>query len=210
MDDARIGTLIDAGKNFKSLDVYTSAECIGKNQEFVRDGFEWDTWEKNMFRLHDSENIRSVHIMMTISALSIWSIAEFMNKIIDWRKNFLNQEEFFMSVNILRFPSFQSINIISQEVKNQLADEIEEALNRNKEYMIGWEENQFKRVIEYLRKVDTSYEDTDTFENKHHDFKTFVEQYAIRREMPIEDYMPKEFTSWFKTLKTIEKVENNG
>ena len=210
MDDARISTLIDAGKNFKSLDVYTSAECVGKNQEFVRDGFEWDTWEKNMFRLHDSENIRSVHIMMTISALSIWSIAEFMDKIITWRKNFLNKEEFFMSVNILRFPSFQSINIIAQDVKNKLADEIEETLNRNKQYMIGWEENQFQRVIEYLRKVDTSYEDTDTFENKHHDFKNFVEQYATRREMPIDEYMPTEFQEWFKTLKTIEKIESNG
>ncbi len=210
MDDDRIDTLIEAGKNFKSFDVYTSAECIGKNQEFVRDGFEWDTWEKNMFRLHDSENIRSVHIMMTISALSIWSIAEFMDKIITWRKNFLNKEEFFMSVNILRFPSFQSINIIAQDVKNKLADEIEETLNRNKQYMIGWEENQFQRVIEYLRKVDTSYEDTDTFENKHHDFKNFVEQYATRREMPIDEYMPTEFIDWFKTLKTIEKIESNG
>ncbi len=210
MDDDRIDTLIEAGKNFKSFDVYTSAECIGKNQEFVRDGFEWDTWEKNMFRLHDSENIRSVHIMMTISALSIWSMAEFMDKIITWRKNFLNKEEFFMSVNILRFPSFQSINIIAQDVKNKLADEIEETLNRNKQYMIGWEENQFQRVIEYLRKVDTSYEDTDTFENKHHDFKNFVEQYATRREMPIDEYMPTEFIDWFKTLKTIEKIESNG
>jgi len=210
MDDDRIDTLIEAGKNFKSFDVYTSAECVGKNQEFVRDGFEWDTWEKNMFRLHDSENIRSVHIMMTISALSIWSIAEFMDKIITWRKNFLNKEEFFMSVNILRFPSFQSINIIAQDVKNKLADEIEETLNRNKQYMIGWEENQFQRVIEYLRKVDTSYEDTDTFENKHHDFKNFVEQYATRREMPIDEYMPTEFIDWFKTLKTIEKIESNG
>ena len=210
MDDDRMDTLINAAKNFKSFDVYTSAECMGKNQEFVRDGFEWDTWEKNMFRLHESENIRSVHIMMTISALSIWTVADFMDKIIAWRKKFVNKEEFFMSVNILRFPSFQSINIISQDVKNKLADEIEETLNKNKQYMIGWEENQFQRVIEYLRKVDTSYEDTDTFENKHHDFKNFVEQYAVRRKMPIDEYMPTEFIDWFKTLKTIEKVEDNG
>jgi len=210
MDDDRMDTLIDAAKQFKSFDVYTSAECMGKNQEFVRDGFEWDTWEKNMFRLHDSPNIRSVHIMMTISALSIWTVADFMDKIIAWRKKFVNKEEFFMSVNILRFPSFQSVNIISQDIKNKLADEIEEKLNRNKQYMIGWEENQYERLIKYLRKVDTSYEDVDTIQNKHHDFKNFVEQYAVRRKMPIDEYMPTEFIDWFKTLKTIEKVEDNG
>ena len=205
MDDDRIDTLIDAAKNFKSFDVYTSAECMEKNQEFVRDGFEWDTWERNMFRLHESENIRSVHIMMTISALSVWTVAPFMDKIINWRKQFKNKQEFFMSVNILRFPSFQSVNIIAQDVKNKLADEIEEALNRNKEHMIGWEANQFERLIKYLRKVDTSYEDTDTFDNKHHDFKNFVEQYAVRREMPIDEYMPEEFQTWFNTIDTIKE-----
>jgi hypothetical protein len=143
--------------------------------------------------------------MMTISALSVWTVAPFMDKIINWRKQFKNKQEFFMSVNILRFPSFQSVNIIAQDVKNKLADEIEEALNRNKEHMIGWEANQFERLIKYLRKVDTSYEDTDTFDNKHHDFKNFVEQYAVRREMPIDEYMPEEFQTWFNTIDTIKE-----
>ena len=42
-------------------------ECIGELQEFVRDGFDWDVWEKNILRMYHSENVNSVHIMMTIS-----------------------------------------------------------------------------------------------------------------------------------------------
>jgi organic radical activating enzyme len=204
MDDERIETLINAAKNFKSFDVYTSAESIGKHGEFVRDGFEWDTWERNLFKLHESPNIRSVHIMMTISALSVWTIDQFMDKIINWRKRFSQKEEFFMSVNILRFPSFQSINIIDKENKLMIADKIESALNRNREYMIGWEANQYERVITYLRDVDKSYEDTDVIENKHHDFKNFIEQYSVRREMPLDEYLPTEFLNWFNTLKKDE------
>ena len=207
MEDERMDTLIDAAKNFKSFDVYTSAECIGELQEFVRDGFDWDVWEKNILRMYHSENINSVHIMMTISSLSIWSVDEFLEKIVGWRKEFDDKEAFYMSVNILRFPSFQSVNIISQDVKNMLADKIETAVNKNRDWMKEWEINHYERLVTYLRKVDVSYEDSDAMENKHNDFKNFVFQYAKRRQKPIEEYLPWEFIDWFKSIETLQKKD---
>ena len=109
-----------------------------------------------------------------------------------------------MSVNILRFPSFQSVNVISQEVKNTIADKLEKTINENREWMKEWEMNHYDRLVTYLRNVDTSYEDSDVIENKHNDFKNFVEQYATRRQKPIIDYTPIEFQNWFNTLKTLE------
>jgi hypothetical protein len=51
-----------------------------------------------------------------------------------------------------------------------------------------------------LRQVDVSYEDSDSTENKINDLKKFVNQYSIRRNKPIDEYMPIEFMDWFKTL----------
>ena len=205
LEDERMDTLLDAAKNFKAFDVYTSAECTGELQEFVRDGFDWDVWEKNILRMYHSENVRDVHIMMTISALSIWSVDEFLTKIVNWRKEFEDKEAFYMSVNILRFPSFQSVNIISQSVKNTLADKIEKTINENKDWMKEWEINHYERLVTYLRNVDTSYEDSDVIENKHNDFKHFVLQYSKRRQKSIERYLPWEFIEWFNSIKTLEK-----
>lgn len=200
MDEDRLNRLLDSSKKFKALDIYTSAECFGKHQEFVRDGFSWDLWKKNMFIIESSKKIRSLNIMMTISALSIWTVDEFLKQIITWRKRFNNKNTFLMSVNILRFPSFQSVNMIDQETKNDLSNKIETVLNNNKIWMQDWEINQFDRLLLYLREVDKSYEDSDTKEDKTNDLKKFVNQYSLRRNKPYQEYMPTEFIEWFEKL----------
>ena len=204
MDDKRLDKLITASNKFKKFDIYTSAECMGKNQEFVRDGFEWNIWTKNMFKLQDSNFNGKVNIMMTISALSIWTVAEFLEMIVEWRKKINQKEQFYMSVNILRFPSFQSVNIIDQSIKEELADKIETVLEKSREIMIGWEANQFERLIKYLRNVERSYEDQDKLEDKRKDFKNFINQYASRRKKSLDKYLPTKAKLWLNTLKALE------
>lgn len=206
MDDKRLDKLIAASSKFKKFDIYTSAECMGKNQEFVRDGFEWDIWTKNMFKLQNSNFNGKVNIMMTISALSIWTVAEFLEMIVEWRRKINQKEQFYMSVNILRFPSFQSVNIIDQSIKEELANKIETILNKSREIMIGWEANQFERLIKYLRNVERSYEDQDKLEDKRKDFINFINQYADRRKKPLETYLPQQANLWLKNLTTQENV----
>ena len=201
MEDSRLERLINAGKKFEKLDIYTSAECMHKNQEFVRDGFDWDVWEKNIMKATESPYVNGMYIMMTISVLSIWTVAEFLQTIVNWKKKFNNRHAFFMSVNILRFPSFQSVNMLPIEIKEELASRIEKVMVENKEWINDLETNQFKRLLIYLRKVDTSYEDKDDFGKKRNDFINFIEQYAERRNKPLEEYMPVEFNNWYTNLK---------
>lgn len=200
MDQSRLNTLMESSKNFKAFDIYTSAECVGKNQMFTRDGFDWNIWEKNLNQLIQCDTIRNVHIMMTISAISIWTVDSFLKKIIDKRKELNNKNILFMSVNILRFPSFQSVNIISQELKNELAFKIKKVLDSSVDWMQEWEVNHYNRLLVYLTGVDKSYEDTDTLYDKQNDFKNFIIQYARRRNMPVHEYMPIEFNNWLKTI----------
>jgi hypothetical protein len=200
MDDERLYRLLNSSNKFKSLDIYTSAECFGKHQEFVRDGFKWDLWKDNMFKVEKSKKVRRLNIMMTISVLSIWTVDLFLDEIVKWRKELNNIHTFSMSVNILRFPSFQSINMIDQNIKNLLADNIESSVISNRPWMEEWEVNHFDRLVLYLRQVDISYEDSDSTENKINDLKKFLNQYSIRRNKPIDEYMPIEFINWFNKL----------
>ena len=199
MEDSRLERLVNASKKFKKFEIYTSAECYGPLQEFVRDGFEWDVWEKNMFTLNKVDTVTTVNIMMTISALSIWGVAEFLEKIVEWRQS-TRPNQYYMSLNILRFPSFQSVNIIDQKYKDILADRIENTLENIKDVLQAWEINQITRLIKYLRNVTKSYEDNDGLDKKLSDFKSFVTQYATRRDKPIEDYFTKEMFNWYKTI----------
>ena len=56
----------------------------------------------------------------------------------------------------------------------------------------------------YLRRVDTSYDDVDNYGKKKNDFVNFIEQYAERREKPLQEYMPNKFLNWYEDLKNGE------
>ena len=47
-------------------------------------------------------------------------------------------------------------------------------------------------------------EDVDAYSKKRNDLINFVDQYAVRRNKPIEEYMPKEFNDWYQELKNGE------
>lgn len=204
MEDSRLDRLVEAGKKFEKLDIYTSAECMYKNQEFVRDGFEWDIWEKNVKKAVASPHINGMYVMMTISLLGIWTVDKFVKQIVEWKKEVNDKHAFFMSVNILRFPSFQSVTMLPQPIKEDLANRIEKVMKEEYDWINDLERNQLKRLLIYLRRVDSSMEDVDAYSKKRNDLINFVDQYAVRRNKPVEEYMPQEFNDWYQELKNEE------
>jgi organic radical activating enzyme len=204
MEDSRLDRLVEAGKKFEKLDIYTSAECMYKNQEFVRDGFDWDIWEKNVKKAVASPHINGMYVMMTISLLGIWTVDKFVKQIVEWKKEVNDKHAFFMSVNILRFPSFQSVTMLPQTIKEDLANRIEKVMKEEYDWINDLERNQLKRLLIYLRRVDSSMEDVDAYSKKRNDLINFVDQYAVRRNKPVEEYMPQEFNNWYQQLKNEE------
>ena len=200
----RLQKLISIKDQFKKYDIYTSCESYGDNAEFARSGLKYDTWKQNLQLLQEQCPDVNTHIMMTISSLSIWSVDKFLDDMIQLRldtQEVLKQKRPFyhMSVNILRFPSFQSVNILPFEIKMDLAQKLRASIERNTDNLTDIEINNYNRCVHYLEKVDKSYEDVDLIEDKHSDFKQFVNQYSTRKNLPLTK-MPEEFRTWFETL----------
>jgi hypothetical protein len=106
-----------------------------------------------------------------------------------------------MSFNILRFPSFQSVNILPANIKNELSQNFENWLIYYSKFLNESELNQFKRVVSYLKHVDKSYEDNDSTENKINDFVKFFKSYANRRNLNITESVNNEqFTKWWNII----------
>lgn len=197
MDEIKMSQLIMSSKKFKNFDLYTSGESYGSHGEFVRSGLDYQLWRNNLIKFASEGNYRSIHIMMTISALSIWTITEFMTDILSLRSQFNSQ--FHMSVNILRYPSFQNINVLPPNLKLVLEKKISNWLTDAKG-LSEFEFNQIDRLVTYLRTVDRSYEDTDTIEQKSNDLIKFTKQYSIRKNKDIKEIFPKEFYEWMMLL----------
>lgn len=198
MDQSRLIKLIESSKKFKKFDLYTSCEAVGEHAEFVRSGLDYEQWRNNLIQFANDGHYRMIHIMLTVSALSIWTITEFMSDILELRKN-VDGRQFHMSVNILRFPSFQSLNILPEHLKASQAAKISSWLE-TAQGLGDFERNQIERLVTYLRTVDRSQEDTDTIEHKQHDFAKFTTEYARRHNKDISKIFPQEFNNWYNTL----------
>ena len=188
-----IDKLIDARQHLPSLDVYTSCEATGSHAEYIRDGLHYDYWWDNLVRL--SEAGISTHCMMTVNALCLGTLPDLIFKIL-YKRQELGKDFGVFSLNILRFPSFQSCLVLPQSVKNVCAGRLSYVLNWD---LHDFERGQVERLIEYLHTVETPHSEAFEMPKLHNDFKQFYQQYDIRRNKNFETTFP-ELTAWYQKL----------
>ena len=119
MDRDRLDRLVNASERFENFDLYTSCEAYGRSAEFIRSGLNYDLWLANLRDFANRAQYRNINIMLTISSLVMFSITDFLDDMIDLKREYASRPGLFsLSVNILRFPSFQSINLLPEHIKN--------------------------------------------------------------------------------------------
>ena len=177
-----------------AIDIYTSQESVGEQAEYIRDGLDYAAWLRNVGKLLDSKDIRAVHCMATINALCLDSLPELLTKIVEFKQRY-GRERVSFTLNILRFPSFQSPLVLPDHLKlyyrNRLIDW--GLKHQEKTYMHEHELNHLSRLVEYLDLVDTPHSDTFELPKLHNDFRQFYTQYDQRRG--------KDFVKTFPVLK---------
>ena len=203
--------LIELSHFVPHLEVYTSAESFGKHSEYIRDGFIWDKWIHNLTRLHTEGNIKKTHVMMTINSLCLASIVEFMDEILAFKRKH-NTHYPTMSLNILRFPSFQSCSMLPMEIRQKYSEKLQTWLDkqikldeRTKDGMpilMSIEREQTQRLIDYLDVIKTPHKNVKDPEQNMRDFKQFYSQYDIRRAKNFRETFPPEFVEWYDSIDT--------
>jgi len=86
-------------------------------------------------------------------------------------------------------------------LKEQYSSQIKQWLNSNTGVLVDFEVQHIERLCQYLDNVETSYEDNDTLIDKHNDLFKFVNEYARRQHINIEDIYQGDFIAWLATLK---------
>ena len=198
-----IDRLISARSYLPSLDVYTSCESTSARAEYIRDGLDFEYWWENICKL--SEAGIGTHCMMTINALCLETLPDLIDQILQARKLLGNNFAVF-SLNILRFPSFQSPLVLPNDIRNRHADRLEDLykrwapkyLNRSTP-MHQFEQGQLERLVTYLRTVETPHSEAFEMPKLHNDFKKFYRQYDVRRNKNFTETFP-ELAEWYNSL----------
>ena len=171
---------IDACQDIE-LDLYTSNESIGKHAEYIRDGLNWHQWVYNMERILKSKKLRGLHVMCTINALCLETLPEFLDLLMTWKNiygaNFPN-----FTLNILRFPSFQSPLILPEVKRVNYMNKLKSWLNKwdNNAMLHEHERRHVERLIDYLDIVKTPHSESFDMPDLLNDFRKFYAQYDSR------------------------------
>lgn len=198
--DSIIDQLIDKTKGMKHFDLYTSCEATGEQAEYIRDGLDYELWLKNIKRILNEGNCNGVNIMMTINSLCLFSITEFLDEVYKL-KEMTQSRTPTVSLNLLRFPSFQSPLALPNHIKDYCHDKLSTWWKENKEKE-GWHEFEkasIERLIDYLVTVDAPHRRTSNPITLWRDFKTFYKQYDQRRGKSIYVF-PKILTEWMDSI----------
>jgi len=203
---------IDATQHINHFHVYTSCEAFGAQAEYIRDGLDWEIWTSQFERFATEARYEGVHMMMTINALCLDTITQFLDWTLSMKRKYGHHVPG-ISVNILRFPSFQSPLTLPDDLRKMYHDELSEWLDevRSKgerdmhgvELLQAWEQDQISRLIEYLDVVKTPHRNTAEQHLLHHDFKVFYEQYDSRRGFDFRKTFPR-LANWYDGVTVLD------
>jgi len=198
-DQSVLEELLDSTQGIE-LDLYTSNESLGAHAEYIRDGLDWQQWTDNMWFLMRSGQLRGLHVMCTINALCLESLPEFLTMLLEWKSQWGRNNPNF-TLNILRFPSFQSPLVLPDDIRMKHRQRLIDWLNRFNDHCMlhEHEKNHVQRLIDYLDIVKTPHSDAFDKPALYNDFKQFYQQYDQRRNKDFKKTFPQ-LIDWYASL----------
>lgn len=200
MSGQQVSDFVERTRDISNLDIYTSNESVWAQAEYIRDGLDYDRWTHNVTELLEHDHIRAVHSMCTINALCLDSLPEYLDWLCDLKRRY-GRERMNFTLNILRFPSFQSALVLPDDLRNRHRQRLVEWMIKHKghNYLHEHEVNHVQRLIDYLDVVKTPHSDAFDMPSLHNDFRRFYQQYDQRRGKSFQHTFPR-LAEWYDSI----------
>jgi MoaA/NifB/PqqE/SkfB family radical SAM enzyme len=144
-----------------------SAESIGKNFEFNRQGSNWETFLRYIDIIKEYDILVRFH--STYSNLNITDFVKFNTMFYEYPR----------SIGMVYDPAFMGVYNLDDETKKQVIDEIKQS--------------NFSNTKDANNIINTINEPTN--ETLRQELRCFLKEFTKRRKISI-DYMPESFTKW--------------
>jgi hypothetical protein len=138
--------------------------------------------------------------MCTINALCLDSLDQLLETILQWKTEY-GKDSINFSLNILRFPSFQSPLVLSKTLRKTYELVLSTWIGRNRDNPLLHEHeiNHALRLRDYLATVETPHSEAFEMPKLLNDFKQFYTQYDQRRNKNFAETFPL-LADWYNTL----------
>ena len=117
-------------------------------------------------------------------------------------KELYGREGMNFTLNILRFPSFQSPLVLPYELRTVFQYQLQAWLDKNLQHpeLHEYEINHIRRLIDYLDVVKTPHSEAFELDKLRNDFRQFYSQYDQRRNKDFGSVFP-ELKSWYDSIQ---------
>ena len=206
--NSNLGIDLDKMKEFvvavaelPGVDLYTSMEATFKQAEYIRDGLDYDQWLNNVLFLLEGRFVSAIHVMCTINALCLDSLVSHLDMMLTLKQRY-GRGQLNFTLNILRFPSFQSALVLPDNIRTGYRLQLEAWLFHNRENpcLHEHEVNHVQRLIDYLDVVKTPHSEAFEMPKLLNDFKQFYTQYDQRRDKVFATAFPN-LTEWYDSIQ---------
>ncbi len=201
VDQKRIQNLLYRLDTIPQVDIYTSNESMNGQAEYIRDGLDFAQWLSNVNLLLSNSRVRAVHSMCTINALCLDSLPNYLSLVLGLKQRW-GRDRVNFTLNILRFPSFQSALVLPDEIRGFYGSRLAEWLRFNRENPLLHEHeiNHIQRLVDYLDVVKTPHREAFDMPKLHNDFCKFYAQYDQRRHKCFGSTFPR-LKEWYDTIQ---------
>lgn len=200
MSTERVTEFLERVSDIPHLEIYTSNEAVGAQAEYIRDGLDWEQWVRNVHLVLAQPNVRALHSMCTINALCLDSLPKYLTMLMGLKQVY-GRERVSFTLNILRFPSFQSPLVLPRDLKETYRRNLEAWLEFNRENPLLHEHEirHLQRLVDYLDVVKTPHSESFDMPRLHNDFREFYRQYDQRRGKNFIEVFPR-LNDWINAL----------
>ena len=194
-----IEKFVEETREIKRFGIYTSCESVGEQAQYIRFGLDYDLYCENIKFILRNSKIERFQFMVTVNALALFRLTEFLDFIVSLKDPVRKHLPAF-GITILRFPSFMSASTLPQEIKNERANHLNHWLQLNKKFLLPHESESLERLIHYLKEVEDPHFKSSDLSQRRSDFKSFYNQYDIRRNVSLKNTFPKVLSDWLETV----------
>jgi organic radical activating enzyme len=193
-----------AENKIKSFKVFTSMDTWGERAEYIRTGLDLDIWQQN-FHTYLKNTTSPITFMVTFNVLSVTSFQQFLEKILEWRKQYnwtdgVEQHRIRFDTPYLRDPLQYDMNILPKDefmpymhsTLKYMEDHVD---NNSLEKFSTVEYEKFKRVVDYM---ESSIYPLEKLREGRRDFYNWFNTLDTRRETDL--------LSWFPEMENFYKL----
>ena len=191
--------------------MFVSLDGWGQQAEYIRHGMDFDKVWNNVNRFLDETHHTSINFINTFNCLSLPSLREFLEGILELRKRWNKgtqyalgwetpEQRIWFDIPLLRNPAWQSIQILPEEYQDYLVEAIQfmEQHKANEEFVDyegfkDFEIEKVKRNLEHMKKQLSR----DKLLRDRADFSKFFSEHDRRRGTDFLATFPEMSRFWF-------------